>query len=175
MLSRPAYVVAGLGSAQTLAWGSTYYLPAVLATAITGELGRYSQTGFRHASLHFSIRAIQMRFCRIIAAILFLISTASANAHVGGHGNADDALTARDAPQLAEKAVQSLLWDRKLDASWYKRQLVETKAWQGKGGRLWMVSYKNPAENDPKKQMLYVFMDELGNYLDVNHTGKAPD
>ena len=32
-------VVAGLGAAQTLAWGSTYYLPAVLANAMAADLG----------------------------------------------------------------------------------------------------------------------------------------
>jgi MFS family permease len=31
--------VAGLGLAQTLAWGSTYYLPAILANSIAAELG----------------------------------------------------------------------------------------------------------------------------------------
>jgi MFS family permease len=31
--------VIGLGLAQTLAWGSTYYLPAILANAIAAELG----------------------------------------------------------------------------------------------------------------------------------------
>ena len=31
-------VVAALGSAQTLAWGSTYYLPAILATPMAAEL-----------------------------------------------------------------------------------------------------------------------------------------
>jgi len=31
--------VVGLGLAQTLAWGSTYYLPAILANAIAAELG----------------------------------------------------------------------------------------------------------------------------------------
>ena len=28
-----------LGLAQTLAWGSTYYLPAILANSIAAELG----------------------------------------------------------------------------------------------------------------------------------------
>jgi MFS-type transporter involved in bile tolerance (Atg22 family) len=32
-------VVAVLGAAQTLAWASTYYLPAILADRISGELG----------------------------------------------------------------------------------------------------------------------------------------
>jgi len=32
-------VVLALGSAQTLAWGSTYYLPAILAAPMARELG----------------------------------------------------------------------------------------------------------------------------------------
>jgi MFS family permease len=32
-------VIVGLGSAQTLAWGSTYYLPAILAAPMARELG----------------------------------------------------------------------------------------------------------------------------------------
>ena len=36
--SRPTVVLA-LGTAQTLAWGSTYYLPAVLADPISSSLG----------------------------------------------------------------------------------------------------------------------------------------
>lgn len=39
MLSKPVLVVAVLGATQTLAWGSTYYLPAVLANAMAAELG----------------------------------------------------------------------------------------------------------------------------------------
>jgi MFS family permease len=38
-LSKPVHVVAALGTAQTLAWGSTYYLPAVLANSMAAELG----------------------------------------------------------------------------------------------------------------------------------------
>lgn len=38
MFRKPIHVVALLGSAQTLAWGSTYYLPAVLANSMAGEL-----------------------------------------------------------------------------------------------------------------------------------------
>jgi MFS family permease len=39
MFPKPFHVVAILGTAQTLAWGSTYYLPAVLANSIAAELG----------------------------------------------------------------------------------------------------------------------------------------
>jgi len=36
---RQAYVIAAVGTAQTLAWGSTYYLPAILANDIALDLG----------------------------------------------------------------------------------------------------------------------------------------
>ena len=39
MLSKPFHVIASLGTAQTLAWGTTYYLPAVLANSMAAELG----------------------------------------------------------------------------------------------------------------------------------------
>jgi len=38
-LSRRVGTVAGLGSAQTLAWASSYYLPAMLAAPMARELG----------------------------------------------------------------------------------------------------------------------------------------
>lgn len=41
--TRKPPVVVALGSAQTLAWGSTYYLPAILAAPIARDLG--VQTG----------------------------------------------------------------------------------------------------------------------------------
>ena len=39
-------VVAALGTAQTLAWGSSYYLPAILANPIAEELGLSRTTVF---------------------------------------------------------------------------------------------------------------------------------
>jgi MFS family permease len=39
-------LIAMLGTAQTLAWGSTYYLPAILANAIAAELGVSTATVF---------------------------------------------------------------------------------------------------------------------------------
>lgn len=39
VLARQTSVVIALGSAQTLAWGSTYYLPAILAAPMARELG----------------------------------------------------------------------------------------------------------------------------------------
>ncbi len=39
LLKTPLQVVASLGTAQTLAWASSYYLPAILANAMAADLG----------------------------------------------------------------------------------------------------------------------------------------
>lgn len=51
-------VVATLGAAQTLAWGSTYYLPAVLAAPMAHELGVGTPTVFAAFSLALAATAV---------------------------------------------------------------------------------------------------------------------
>ena len=49
--------VLALGSAQTLAWGSSYYLPAVLATPIARDLGIAPATVFAAFSVALLVSA----------------------------------------------------------------------------------------------------------------------
>ncbi|WP_417768474.1 MFS transporter [Stappia sp.] len=58
MISRPTLVVATLGSAQTLAWGSTYYLPAILAGPMSRELGVSTGTVFAAFSTALIVTAL---------------------------------------------------------------------------------------------------------------------
>jgi hypothetical protein len=51
-------VTVALGLAQTLAWGSTYYLPAMLATPIAAELGLATATVFAAFSLALVVSAL---------------------------------------------------------------------------------------------------------------------
>jgi MFS family permease len=51
-------VVIGLGSAQTLAWGSTYYLPAILAAPMARELGVSTGLVFGAFSVALIVTAI---------------------------------------------------------------------------------------------------------------------
>ncbi|RZS58460.1 MFS transporter [Sphaerotilus mobilis] len=53
----PARTVVSLGTAQTLAWASTYYLPAILATPIAQELGTSVPTVFAAFSLALILAA----------------------------------------------------------------------------------------------------------------------
>ena len=56
-LGRPA-TVAALGTAQTLAWASTYYLPAILATPMARDLGVPAPTVFAAFSVALVVSAL---------------------------------------------------------------------------------------------------------------------
>ncbi|MFM9974501.1 MAG: MFS transporter [Beijerinckiaceae bacterium] len=51
-------IVAALGTAQTIAWASTYYLPAILAVPIAAELGLSTVTIFAAFSLAMVVSAL---------------------------------------------------------------------------------------------------------------------
>ena len=51
-------VIARLGIAQTLAWGSTYYLPAMLATPMAQDLGVSTPTIFAAFSVALVVSAL---------------------------------------------------------------------------------------------------------------------
>lgn len=57
-LGRRATTVAALGTAQTLAWGSTFYLPAMLATPIARDLGITPATVFAAFSVALGLSAL---------------------------------------------------------------------------------------------------------------------
>lgn len=57
-VQRPRRTVVALGTAQTLAWGSTYYLPAMLAPAIARDLNIAAPTVFGAFSAALVISAV---------------------------------------------------------------------------------------------------------------------
>jgi MFS family permease len=57
LLQRPGVIVGVLGSAQTLAWASSYYLPAVLATPMARDLGVSAPTVFAAFSIALVVSA----------------------------------------------------------------------------------------------------------------------
>ena len=57
MFSRRSGTVAALGTAQTLAWASTYYLPAILAAPMARELGVSTPTVFAAFSVALIVSA----------------------------------------------------------------------------------------------------------------------
>jgi MFS family permease len=58
VLTKQTRVVIALGSAQTLAWGSTYYLPAILAAPMARELGESAGLVFAAFSAALVVAAV---------------------------------------------------------------------------------------------------------------------
>jgi len=91
-------------------------------------------------------------------------------AHAGhGHGTPipKDEVNVR-----AEQVVGFLIVGKKLARSWEKRQLKEVSSRESPDGLVWVVTYENPNETDKAKRTLYIFLDDLGNFIDSNHSGK---
>ncbi|HEX5737978.1 MAG TPA: MFS transporter, partial [Hydrogenophaga sp.] len=57
-ISRNAGTIATLGTAQTLAWASTYYLPAMLAASMARDLGVSTPTVFAAFSVALGVSAL---------------------------------------------------------------------------------------------------------------------
>jgi hypothetical protein len=107
---------------------------------------------------------------QIVLAIILTFAAAQATAHPGGHDDDGKLISAEEATTLADYAVSTYVKDKKLDGSWAKRKAQEA-ALQNTGTEMvWVVSYANPAEKDASKRTLYVFIDSLGNFIDVNHS-----
>lgn len=106
-----------------------------------------------------------------LGALLVAVTT-TVSAHLDGHDDEAQPITAQEASVIADHAIGALVKEKRLDGSWAKLQPQEIKP-QGTGSdRIWVVSYSNPAEKDASKKGFYVFIDALGNYLDSNHSGK---
>jgi hypothetical protein len=110
------------------------------------------------------------RLKSIVLAMLTVVSLQS-YAHEG-HDHENKALTDQEVAQIASKALPSLVQSKKVDAAWSKaqRQNVAMKSVAGKD--IWVVTYKNPDGKVDGGQPLYLIFDDLGNFVEANHTAK---
>jgi hypothetical protein len=110
----------------------------------------------------------------VSALLVALFAAPAALADVGGschfHGNkpATEALVS----DCAAKRKAALVKAGKLDASWQAVQLDKAELVDGKKGKEWKLSFKNPAAPDAAKQTLYLFFSQPGNFIAANHTGQ---
>ena len=59
-----------------------------------------------------------------------------------------------------------------VSASWGKASITDVKERMYKNEKEWVVTLYNAEEKNSKKQNLFVFMDPLGDIVDVNFDGK---
>lgn len=72
----------------------------------------------------------------------------------------------------ADLRKQALIKGGKLDASWVGVQPEKVETVDGKKGKEWKLTFRNPAVTDTSKQTLYMFYSLPGNFIAANFTGK---
>lgn len=112
----------------------------------------------------------------VLAAVLAstLIASPAALASEGGschfHGNKPAAEAV--VTDCAAQRKASLVKAGKLDPSWQAVKPGKAELVDGKKGKEWKVTFKNPALADAAKQTLYIFFSAPGNFIAANHTGQ---
>jgi hypothetical protein len=102
---------------------------------------------------------------------LSLLTTATSLGHPG-HAGHDDHIDAEDAALIAKKVVAAKVAEGKLDSAWLAVSATNPEA--VKSGKVieWLVTFDRPAEVDPKKRRLYVFLKLDGQLSGINFTGR---
>lgn len=72
----------------------------------------------------------------------------------------------------AAQRKDALVSSGKLDASWKAVKHEKVEQVDGKKGKEWKVTFKNPQVSEASKQTLYVFLSMPGNVLAANFSGK---
>lgn len=88
-----------------------------------------------------------------------------------GHSHNQEKVTKSYAQNKATKEIKSLVQRNKLDASWLKIPISNTKQKKYNNKMEWVISYENKTMKDEKKQNLYVFVNLYGKITGINHSG----
>jgi hypothetical protein len=72
----------------------------------------------------------------------------------------------------AAQRKDNLVKAGKLDAGWQAVKHDSVALVDGKKGKEWKVSFKDPAAKEPAKATLYMFFTPVGNFIAANFTGQ---
>jgi Family of unknown function (DUF6488) len=128
-----------------------------------------------HVFIHATFLGIIMRiFSTVLAGLFISLSSAVALADKGGschfHGSKPAAETV--VIGCADARRDALVKSGKLHTSWSGIKHEKIEQIDGKKGKEWKLSYKNPTSPEKDKQALYMFYTAPGNFLAANHTGQ---
>jgi hypothetical protein len=105
---------------------------------------------------------------RLAAAALLALLAGLASAHPNHEG---PPISREELPGLGQRTMSLLVDAKQLAPSWRGKPVKEVSSRQLPEGMVWTVSADNPGEADPAKRTVYMFFDELGNFIGGNHTG----
>lgn len=72
----------------------------------------------------------------------------------------------------AMKRQQALISSGKIDKSWQALKPASFDQVDGRRGKEWKVTFKDPNATDKTKENLYMFFTAQGNFIAANFTGK---
>jgi Family of unknown function (DUF6488) len=100
--------------------------------------------------------------------VLYIALLSFATAVSFAHEGHDEKLTDKRVAQLADKSLPKVVQSKKLNAQWATAQRQSVVQRKAAGKDVWMVTYKGAGADG----QLYLFFDDLGNFVDANQTGK---
>lgn len=107
-----------------------------------------------------------------LLASLFTAPAALADKGSSCHFHGSKPATEAVVSDCAQQRKAALIKAGKLEATWQTAPQDKAELVDGKKGKEWKVSFKNPAAADAAKQTLYIFFSQPGNFIAANHTGK---
>ena len=72
----------------------------------------------------------------------------------------------------AQQRKEALVKAGKIEASWQNVKHDKVEAVDGKKGKEWKVTFKDPAAKDKSKETLFIFFTAPGNFIAANFTGQ---
>jgi Family of unknown function (DUF6488) len=110
----------------------------------------------------------------VSALVITLFTAPAALADAGGscHFHGSKPATEAVITDCANQRKASLVKTGKIDASWQAVKHDKLELIDGKKGKEWKVTFRNPAVTDAAKQTLYIFFSQPGNFIVANHTGQ---
>lgn len=106
------------------------------------------------------------------ASCLSVTDRASAAESSSCHFHGNKAATSDTVADCAMQRKEILIEKGKIDKSWLPVQQDKLEQVDGKKGKEWLVTFKNPNSRDEAKGTLYMFFTPTGNFIAANFTGK---
>jgi hypothetical protein len=111
------------------------------------------------------------RHLTVMLAATLGLACAQVMAHEG-HDHEEEALSEKQVGRLAAKTLPSLVQSKKVGAAWNAAQREGIRSRSAAGKEIWVVTYKNPDGKVDNGKPLHLIFDDLGNFVEANHTGK---
>jgi hypothetical protein len=112
---------------------------------------------------------------KIIHAFAIVMSLSFAGNAIAGAGHSHGASEPVSKDQATERAVavkQQLVSSEQIGSTWAQVSMGTAKQRSTSEGKLWVVQFDNPDSADENRAKLFVFVDEFGNPIGANHSGK---